>query len=388
MGTISGSWEDLFERAVDAGATSEPETDALFDKLITRLNKLPDRVLMAGDGYLVGLRDRAVAEYARHLLDEDRASDALLLVDRPDHKMVDISTHGWQVLRAEVLSAAGMIEEAESAWIGIAADASDPDEFEESIMALIRLKRFASAAMLIRTLEQAASNTDEEDGYLPVSFFRTLLYANINRPAETEKSLQQFLKEDKEAVELVDEFIIAGWEAGFTPADVLRLTEVKGLPKALPLRILFWRVFALQQLGRADDAERAWRQLASDEVLHEVETKPGAIWMWAVAQYYLGDPKSMGLAATLDALREWGEEAPFSAYAAAAIGWTLQDDEKAANLNLALAVRSARKIGERSSKIPQPWRVLAQDLLTEEQFARIEDSFAEREIVEVQDIEL
>lgn len=389
MDTIAGSWEDIFDRAVDAAERGDAgETDALFDRLITRLNKLPDRVLMAGDAYLVGLRDRAVARYASYLLNADRAEEALALVDRADHKQVDIDDRGWRVLRAEMLSAAGRMAEAEDAWVGMTADADEPEEFEQSIAALIRIKRFASAAMLIRSLERLVKEEGIEDDYLPLSYFHCLLYASINRPAETERALQRLLKENDGAIDLVDEFFEMAWNAGFAPADLLRLSEVKGLPKKPPLHILFWRAFALQQMGRKEDAERAWRQIATDTVLHEIETKVGLIWIWSVAQYFLGDPKSMGLAATLDALREWGEAAPYVTYAAAAIGWALQGDETATNVNLALAEQSARATVQRSRLIPQPWREIAQTLLPPETFAEIQHHFAEREIVENQDLTL
>jgi len=388
MTAIAGSWEDLYDRAADAADEGEQETSALFEKLIARLNKLPERVLMAGDAYLVGLRDRAVARYAQYLLHVDRFDDALALVDSPDHKLVEIGDRDWMQLRAEVLSAAGMVEEAENAWVGLAADAGDFEDFEVAIAALIRLKRFASAAMLIRTLEQLVEAGSIEEEYFPLAYFRCLLYASINRPAETEKALQRMLKEDEETVELVEEFFEVGWSAGFTPADLLRLSEVKGLPKKLPLHLQFWRAFALQQLGRTADALRAWQQIATDTVLHEVENKVGLVWIWSVAQYYLGDVKSMGLAASLDSLREWSDDAPYVTYAAAAIGWALQEDQTATMVNLILAGNAAHKLRARTHTIPQPWREIARDLLPPEKFEEIQAYFAERSPVEPQELAL
>lgn len=389
MTAIAGSWEELFARAVQAAKGRDPQTETLFDKLITRLNKLPERVLLAGDGYLVGIRDMAIAEYAQYLIDMDRLDASLVLVENPANVLQEIDAVGWCKLRAFVFAKVGRVDEADAQWMQMIAETNEVGDLHEAFFGLLAIKRFASAAAIVREVEGLASRMAEEadDGeYLPALLMRLTLLAAIHRPEETRKALARLLRSDDEGITFLEGILEIAWGGGFTPEEMLQLLDVREVRRSESLAANFWRAFALQRLERYEEALPLWRAIATDEVLHSVEDQPGDMWQWVIAQYYLGDPKSLGLAAALDTLREYGESAPWSAFAATAIGWARQDDLQAAHLNIVLASQSVKRSTFGDGRIASPWRLFAQDLLAPEQFAPLAAFFAEQETAESKDV--
>lgn len=375
---VAGSWDDLLARASSAANGNAPETDELFTRLIARLNKLPEKILAAGDYHLVNVRDRAVARYAGWLVQSNRLEDAERLVMDDSLPLIDIDGSEWLRLRARLLSLLGKRDAADEHWNGLVDSTDDTDELVGLITSMIDTRHFVAAAQAIQKREQLYVEEPEyagEDDAIGALLYAQM-YAALNKPRETTLWLKTMLEYESTFLEFLDTVLSLGWNAGFTPQDVLDILKSKFLSKHQDdPAVLFWGAFANQRLGNAAQAHILWTRLTLDEKLHEVENVADQLWYFSVANYYLGDKKAMGIGAALDALSEGRADAHWTAFAATGLGWVLQEDENAALLNLQLAAQKYLGDTWLSRQLPGPWRDIAQDLMPAESFARFEHLF-------------
>lgn len=380
---VAGSWDDYLLRAARAADSNAPDTDELFTRLIGRLNKLPEKLLAAGDYHLVNVRDRAVARYAGWLVQGDRLYDAERLVMDDSLPLIDVDGSEWLRLRARLLSLLGKHNAAEEHWNGLLDFASDDiDMLASLISGMIDTGHLVAAARGVQMREQQfkddAAYADEPDNVTALLYAQ--MYAALNKPRETTLWLKKMLEGEPTFLEFLDIVLTLGWNAGFTPQDMLDILKSKFLSKDQDdPAVLFWAAFANQQAGNHAQARVLWTRLTLDEKLHELEGIPDQLWFFSVASYYLGDKRAMGLGAALDALSEGSVDSHWTAFASAGIGWVLQDDLDAAELNLQLAAQ--RYLGDTwlSRRLPGPWRDLARDLMPDDVYERFGRLFQERD---------
>lgn len=377
---VSGSWDDLLARAALAADGNAPDTDELFARLIGRLNKLSEKVLSAGDFHLVNVRDRAVARYAGWLVQSDRLDDAEQVVMDDNQPLLEIDGSEWLRLRARLLDLVGKHDAAEEHWNGLIDMSDDPDELASLISGMIDTGHLVAATQGIQRREQIIKEEGEgEEVDVLGALLYAQMYAALSKPRETILWLRRTLDEEPDFLEFLDIVLTLGWNAGFTSQDVLDILKGKFLSKHQDEpAVLFWGAFANQQMGNTTQAHVLWTRLTLDEKLHDLEGIPDQLWLFSVANYYLGDKKAMGIGAALDALSEGRQHAHWTAFAATGLGWVLQDDENAAQLNLQLAAQKYLGDTWLSRQLPGPWREIALDLMPAETFARFKHLFQER----------
>ncbi len=379
---IKGSWEQLIEEAFQLDENRNADALLIYDKLITRLRKMPDakrkdhgerlqRILEASCYRSANLNcsleryDEALKNFESLYevvpADENKVFvlqaqiRTMQMMDRPDDAIA--MTRVLPIGEKDPLGK--LIQE-----FGINLDVLRFDE-AESILNTIKETIDSDAHHAVRSEEELARDTAQ--AYSMSAILALELH-------EWERGISEFREAKEQNSELSQE------------GDYLLYSNLvhRGQPElALPIiadepvapRRKYWQGLGLFGLGKIDEANAVWEEVISTEI---DEKESEAYIDIVLTHLYLGDKKQVGLQMLLSMLDEI-EKPSWQLLFFAAVGWALRNNATNTKVNLEHSIDQFRR---QSIGSHLPWTLWppVRDLLNDEMQATMKPYFKARDL--------
>ncbi|MEZ4656315.1 MAG: hypothetical protein R2911_01950 [Caldilineaceae bacterium] len=345
---LKGSWEETYARARRMAGNRNDEAIPLYEKLVTRLSKMPKEQLKQNDERLQKLLMSATASAQSYLNLRERYDDALRIMDLARPQIEDAEElESYDLHRADILMMAGQLDKA----FGLLREkAQDSDSKIDYLGTMFRrhlqYKQWDQAESVLNELEaQAAVEIADEEDALEAA--RTRGYVD---------SCHALLALEKgewdSAITWYEKMAENGGSFGQN-YQFLYIPLVHGgqyetaLPfiqrdKARKVRSGFWDGLAQYRLGNPSAAERAWKRVVSTALTEE---EARFLFEFALAHFYLGDKEREGLELVLRVIREV-ESPNWSLFALAGLGWAARGAMSNAHTNFSIALDQRRSLAE------------------------------------------
>lgn len=334
---LKGSWEAQLAEAEQMARNFNDACLPIFDKIYTRLGKMPKARRMAADKRLQQIFLRASDDYQGYLLMREEYDKALEIIERMEEELGDEEALNWKLHSVLALHQAGRddevlermrpqpdlpVEEALDAW----------GSFATLLIAIGRLNEAEAALDHATALVEELIEEEEmhriEIGYLAMQRAELAL-----RRQAWEESVSWF----NEAISWHDDYY-ARIRVIYQPMavegppelalDLIREDMNTGMGR------FFWRGVAHLRAGEEEKARQDWKKALPIEPDAD-ETPP--IYETVLASYYLGDPNRAGLSAVLQTLQEQDPE-NWGLMVLAGLGWAIHGNMTNAHSNLEIAM--------------------------------------------------
>ena len=382
---LKGSWEERLQHAQQLAANRDDEAIAIYDKLISRLVKMPKEARMVNEQRLQNILMQAGVNAQAYLSSSERYDDAIevmnhLITATEEEEHPSINAH-----KADIMIMAGRVDDAAAIWRGYADENPGEmtelsqlmlvyvkagrideatavlDEFEAVIQKRLAEAKEADAESDDEAAEEAAAMRARDEGY--VYSMRSLLAMESGEWAKAvewyEKSAETstFYKENGQQVyaRLVN-----------NRQDELALLLIEQ-DKTTVIGPAFWAALVHHHLGDEDKAKKLWTKAVNTE-LSEDEARN--FFEMIMSFYYLGDEERMGLELTLRLINE-SRNPNWSIFFLAGVGQAIHNDMNALHVNMGTAVQQSRIVAEGTHLNPD-LRMFIEDLFDEEMQAEFE----------------
>jgi len=355
---LKGSWEAQLQEAERYARNFNDAALPIFDKIYTRLEKMPKARRMAADERLQKIFLRTALDYQGYLLMREEYDRALEIIDRVSQEMEGEEASNWAVQAALALHQAGRDEEALDRLRpqpGLPVE-NEFDELSSLIVFAINIDRLEEAESFLAHATQLVEETTELDEVI-LDFERA--YIAMHR-AQIALNRQAW----DEGVAWFDKAVSWDPEFQFRVSEIYEPIAVEG-PPATALRLIkqdanegisqfFWQGLAHQRAGESKKAKQAWRYVTAYEPVEKEEALP--FFETMMAHYYLGDPDRAGLTTVLKILKEedsynWG------IMLVAGLGWAIHGNMPNAHSNLEVAMLLRRTTRPGAKYLPiDIWR--------------------------------
>lgn len=378
---VKGSWEDLFDQARHLDANRNEEAVPIYQKLISRLSRLPESKRLAFNQRLQSILEGACLNCSALLnslerFDESVAALTTLYEILPDEE------EKRSALRAclRVLVMAGRFDEALS-LLETKSDAdydSLIDRYMDRFGILIESGRLSEAEDVLAdaraTIENAtygatASSAEGEEARL--CSMSAILAIHQSKWGV---AVEQY----ERAAELSEDYRGVSFFVLYTKLVHHRQFEI-AVPfieqDALKPRRLFWQGLALYHSGQEEQARELWEQNLSDPLQ---EDERDAFLEYILTHFYLGDQQRLGLELLLRILNE-AESPSWQLFAFNALGWGLRNIERNMLNNMDFAIDRLRRSAQ-GRYIPWTIWLFVLDLLDEQAQDKVRPYFDQEEL--------
>lgn len=367
--SIRGSWESLLEEAERHAGNFNDEAIPIFEKIVTRLGKMPKTQRMAANQRLQNIWMQAAVDLHSFLAMRERYDESLALIEQIKDEIPFDQRDLWDMHAAMLQLQAGRDDAAIARIRALAErEESDLQIWGELASVLMRLKRFDEAVEILDRMDDwiaeryAVDEPDEsaaqrrDRGY--ILSLRSMEAVETDRPDEGVKLLDQSIALDNEFRSRL-------------PMTYIRLIRHRDYARALslirrdqetPIRARFWEAVIHARQGEQSDAEAIWRKITKDELTDDDAV---AVMEYILSLYYLGDPGGRGLSNMLSVLNEDSSQF-WAVYLLAGIGWAIRGNVANARSDFETAMLQRRAGGEGRLLPYESWSYLL-DLLDEDQ---------------------
>jgi len=365
---IKGSWEELLQEAQRLAANHDNEAIEIYDKLITRLSKLPRAQRMANDKRLQNVLLQACVNAQAYFNVLERYDDALDVLQQMRAAVPADETEGIDIQRADILQMAGRTEEAVAILRGIAEE-DDRDELQALSLVFavyLRADEYENAAAVLEEMaqhvEQEADDAEKSADALArdralVDYHRALLALEHH---QWQAGMDLFEKAVAGNPDYAAHYQIlyTGLIQGGQYQDALPFIE---RDRQRVIRSQFWRAVALYHMGETAQAERLWQRITETEL---TEQEAQNFFEVVLSFYYLDDPERMGLELVLRLLNETRNPS-WSVFFLIGLGWALHNNLRNARANFDMALQQ-RRLAAIDTKFAPEVQLFVEDLLDAE----------------------
>lgn len=330
---LKGSWEAQLTEAERLARNFNDACLPIFDKLYTRLGKMPKARRMAADERLQNIFLRAADSYQGYLLMREQYDRALEVIERMGKELGEAEAVDWNIHIALALHQAGRDDEALERMRPQPGPSADEklNVWSTFVMFATKIERLDEAEKALAHIAQLIekmTDLDEDD----LHFERAYVASHHALIA-----LQR--QEWAESAEWIEEALSWNFELTYKYREVYQTIALKG-PPDIALRLInqgvdnvtsfFFRGLAHHRAGDDAKARHNWEKVVTyepgeDEGLPLLET--------ILAYYYLGDPDRIGLELILRALSEM-DSTDWALLLLAGLGWAFHGDMRNAHSNL------------------------------------------------------
>ncbi|MEZ4708012.1 MAG: hypothetical protein R3A44_12435 [Caldilineaceae bacterium] len=345
---LKGSWEETYTRAQRMAGNRNDEAIPLYEKLVTRLSKMPKDQLLQNDERLRKLLMSATAGAQSYLNLRERYDDALRIMDlaRP-HIDDDEELESYDLHRADILMMAGQLDKAFELLREKAQESEEQIDYLGTMFRRhLQYKQWVQAESVLNELEtQAAIEIAAEEDPLEAARVRGYVdscHALLAlEKGEWENAITWYEKmaENGSGFSQNYQFLYIPLVHGGQYETALPFIQ---RDKARKVRSGFWEGLAQYRLGNPSAAERAWKRVVSTALTEE---EARFLFEFVLAHFYLGDKEREGLELVLRVIREV-ESPNWSLFALAGLGWAARGTMSNAHTNFSIALDQRRSLAE------------------------------------------
>lgn len=354
---IKGSWEDLLQQAQQLAANQNDDAIPLYQKIVTRLSKLPVAQRMANNERLQQIFLHAALQLQSYLTLRERYEEALTVIDEA-HALAD--EEGQDAIAYQKVLVLLMAERLDEAFSHLRAAATavtaDIADWGALAMQYLRHGRLTEAAGAI---EEAAAwaeaqisggETDDENGgeyrgY--IADLRADLAIQQGNWDEAEAFYAQAIEADKLYKQNIHLFYMRLLQHG----QAARALPYIQRDQQYPIRAGFWHGVTHYRLGQQAEAEREWHKVLQIDSKQSQEPSFSEL---ILTHYYLGDKERIGLSNVLRVIQE-SRRYDWQTLFLAGLGWAIQGRQDNAEANFQIAVNQRRMAGQGKLLPKQVW---------------------------------
>lgn len=354
---IKGSWEDLLQQAQQLAGNQNDDAIPLYQKIVTRLGKLPTAQRMANNERLQQIFLHAALQLQSYLTLRERYDEALAVLAEA-HSLAD--EEGQDAIAYQkvlVLLMAERLEEAfaqlRTAATAITADISD---WGALVMQYLRHSRLAEATS---TIEEAAAWADGQISGGEADEETAKEYRGYIADLRADLAIQQGNWDEAEA------YYKAALDADPLYRQNIHLFYMRLLQHGQPERALpyvrrdqqhpirsgFWHGVAYYRLQQPEEAEQQWQKVLQVDPKQSQEPSFSEL---ILTHYYLGDKERIGLGNVLRVIQE-SRRYDWQTLFLAGLGWAIQGRLDNAEANFQIAVNQRRMAGQGKLLPKQVW---------------------------------
>ncbi len=370
---IKGSWENRLQEAQQLAASFNDKALPLYEKLYTRLSKMPVAQRKAAGERLQNIFLQTAVDYQGYLTLRGQYDEALIVIDRLREETGADENQMWQSHAANVLIMAGRNDEAidRIRQAGIMAGLDELEAMGDIAMIHLRLGDTKASASTLAEMAALVESADLSDDARARD---RALVANLTGTLTLEQGdFEQAAALFEEAIALDPNYkqqLYRIYSRMIRLGDPARAIAFVKRDQRNPIRTGFWHGVALDQLGESDEAIKHWQKvvnvdLAANEEPHLLE--------YILAHYYLGDAEGTGLGLVLNALQE-ETGGQWALFLLAGVGWALRGNVENARTNFFTGMNQRRANGNGLLLPWESWNFLL-DLLPEEELANYAEFF-------------
>lgn len=354
---IKGSWEDLLQQAQQLAGNQNDDAIPLYQKLVTRLSKLPAAQRMANNERLQQIFLHAALQLQSYLTLRERYAEALAVLDEAHALADEEGRDAIAYQKVMVLLMAERLEEAfaqlHTAATALTADIAD---WGALVMQYLRHGRLEEAA---RALEEAAAWVDAQEQSGEIDDADLGEDYGYVADLRADLAIQQG---DWDAAEAHYAKAMAG-DALYKQnihLFYMRLLQHGQAERALPyiqrdrqhpIRAGFWQGVAHYRLGQPAEAERHWQKVLK---LDPKQSQEPSFSELILTHYYLGDKERIGLGNVLRVIQE-SRRYDWQTLFLAGLGWAIQGRLDNGEANFQVAVNQRRMAGQGKLLPKQVW---------------------------------
>lgn len=364
---VKGSWEDLIQQAIQLDENRNEDAFPIYQKLISRLQKMPQAKLQDRGERLQRILETAcyrsanlnssLERFEEALKDFDTLESIVPEEDKRHAALAKVRTLGMMERYVDAIALVRDLpihdDEPLSNAIqefGIYLDALRFEEAENSL-AEIKAQLDSDTYRTVRSADALA---------LDIAQFHSMSSILALELREWDRGISEYQKAKHESNELMEEgdyLLYSNLVHRGQPELALPIIEKEPL---LPRRH-FWQGLAYFDMGQSDKATELWELVANTKVNQE---EAEAYIDLVLTHYYLGDKERVGLQLVLAMLDEI-ERPSWQLLYFAALGWAIRGNKTNVRVNLEHAVDRFRREG---SGRYLPWTLWppARDLLSDE----------------------
>lgn len=354
---IKGSWEDLLQQAQQLAANQNDDAIPLYQKIVTRLSKLPVAQRMANNERLQQIFLHAALQLQSYLTLRERYDEALTVIDEA-HALAD--EEGQDAIAYQkvlVLLMAERLDEAFShlraAATALTADIADWGALAMQYLRHGRLTEATGAIEEAATWAEAQISGGETDdgnggeyrGY--IADLRADLAIQQGNWDEAEAFYAQAIEADKLYKQNIHLFYMRLLQHG----QAERALPYIQRDQQYPIRAGFWHGVAHYRLGQQAEAEREWHKVLQIDPKQSQEPSFSEL---ILTHYYLGDKERIGLSNVLRVIQE-SRRYDWQTLFLAGLGWAIQGRQDNAEANFQIAVNQRRMAGQGKLLPKQVW---------------------------------
>ena len=373
---IKGSWEDLLQQAQQLAGNQNDDAIPLYQKIVTRLSKLPIAQRLANNERLQQIFLHAALQLQSYLTLRERYEEALAVLDEAHSAADEEGQDAIAYQKVLVLLMAERLEDAfahlRTAATALTADIAD---WGALVMQYLRHNRLAEATNAIeeatawaeaqiRGGEVDDETAGEYHGY--IADLRADLAIQQGNGDEAEAYYAVALEKDPLYKQNIHLFYMRLLQHG-QPERALPYIQ---RDQQHPIRAGFWRGVAHYRLEQQEDAEREWQKVLKIDPKQSQEPSFSEL---ILTHYYLGDKERIGLSNVLRVIQE-SRRYDWQTLFLAGLGWAIQGRLDNAEANFQIAVNQRRMAGQGKLLPKQVWDYCV-DLLDAEAQASVTKYF-------------
>ena len=354
---IKGSWEDLLQQAQQLAGNQNDDAIPLYQKIVTRLSKLPIAQRLANNERLQQIFLHAALQLQSYLTLRERYDEALAVLDEAHTAADEEGQDAIAYQKVLVLLMAERLEEAfahlRTAATALTADISD---WGALTLQYLRHNRLAEAAS---TLEEATAWAEAQISGGEVDDETAGEYRGYIADLRADLSIQQGNWDEAAAyytVALEQDPLYKQNSHLFYMRLLQHGQPERALPyiqrdQQHPIRAGFWHGVAYHRLGQPEEAEEQWLKVLKIDPKQSQEPSFSEL---ILTHYYLGDKERIGLSNVLRVIQE-SRRYDWQTLFLAGLGWAIQGRLDNAEANFQIAVNQRRMAGQGKLLPKQVW---------------------------------
>lgn len=346
--SLKGSWEEMYARARRMASNRNDEAIALYEKLVTRLSKIPKEQRQLNDERLQKLLMSATAGAQSYLNLRERYEDALHIMDVTRTQIEDEEElESFDLHRADILIMAGQSEKAVAILRQVAQNNDNSVEHLGPIFRLyLQEKEWDKAASFLEEIEkqaeaEIAAESDATEAARVQGFVDSCHALMALEMHKWDAAISWYEKMAENGSEFSQNF-------QFLYIPLIHQGQYEAaLPfiqrdKARKVRSGFWEGLAQYHLGNQSAAERAWKKVIATSLTEE---EARFLFEYTLAHYYLGDKEREALELVLRVIREV-ETPNWTLFVLAGLGWAARGVMNSAHTNFSIALDQRRSLAQ------------------------------------------
>ncbi|MEZ4583784.1 MAG: hypothetical protein R3A10_19470 [Caldilineaceae bacterium] len=285
---VKGSWEALLQQANAYAANYNDEAIPLFEKIYTRLQKMPRAQRHAANQRLQNIYMQAAINLHAYLIMRERYDEGMAIIPAIEEEMGPDETTRWEIHAAQLLKQQGRDDDAVARLRALAEKPeSDLDVWGELGSMLVQLRRFDAADAVIARMDEWVAehhDADTDARRRDAAAVASLRASAALRRREWEEAGRWL----DTAADLDEEF---GRRRILLPVELLRAGEFKLADRFRPschhanprptARRSLWKQ------GETARAEAIWQEIIDTDLDEDTPVLSEMV----LANYYLGDKR-------------------------------------------------------------------------------------------------